>query len=840
MASSAPDYTPIYQAAGQEWNVDPALLQAVAGQEAGGVSNVSPAGAQGHMQIMPATQADLGVTDPNNVEQSIYGGAKYLSQLLDKYGDPQLAVAAYNAGPGRVDAHLATGAPLPAETVAYVPGVINRYQAIQAPAPAADDLGAKMAAMRAQPAPTQPPANDAFTQTLSGPAPTAPQTDAFSQTLAGAKQAGAPDAFTQSLATAQQQAAPPPAAPVYTPPAQPGASDGSPELAPPEPGSVAAMRSVLAPAPNTTYGAILPLAKDNTTGDVRLALPSSVRDLGTGVLDLLAGPTTGQVTPAATNALIAGMTGGAGEGVANALTGSLPRAGSAALREGVSLIPGKSTYLPNQLVQGAAIANENGMATLAANPFSADFLAKQQAGQVPVAQANPLAAPTVATPVNQAAASITTPNPLAQGAAPTVAPSATGPSSAIPATPPISTSAASAAIPEVLPAKPILPIVTQKQADARADQIIQHFAGQNNLVPNATTLVPGSNPTLAQATGNPGLATLERGFQSVNPGPFADRAAANAGARSTALGNIIGSPADIQASEAARDAATSAQRQAAFANTTPVDPSPVVAQIDSILSGPQGQRPGVAGPLNSLRNTLVQTDPQTGVQTLQTDPQQLWGVRQFMNDMISPKAAGTPSDGRMAAAQLSDLKATLDPIIESGAPGFQKFLNTYSEASTPIDGMRYLQSLNLTDANGNTTLAKLDSAVKGIEKQQAQNGQRAGDSVSDDQLASLKYLRDDMRRESQSGAGKSLGSNTFQNMATNALTGTLGSPLVQGLSGAGAGAFGGLPGAIAGYAASKGINSLAGRGERMVQQALMNRLLHPEIGVNSLAKGKSP
>ena len=85
MVSSAPDYTPIYQAAGQEWNVDPALLQAVAGQEQGGVSNVSPAGAQGHMQIMPATAQMLGVTDPNDVTQSIYGGAKYLSQMLDKY-----------------------------------------------------------------------------------------------------------------------------------------------------------------------------------------------------------------------------------------------------------------------------------------------------------------------------------------------------------------------------------------------------------------------------------------------------------------------------------------------------------------------------------------------------------------------------------------------------------------------------------------------------------------------------------------------------------------------------------------------------------------------------------
>lgn len=134
----ASDLDPIYQAAAQEWNVDPALLRAVSSIETGGTPNpnsaVSPKGAQGLMQIMPGTQTDLGVTDPNDPKQSIYGGAKYLSQMLDRYHTPELALAAYNAGPDRVDKHLATGAPLPAETQAYVPSVTKRYQAITTPA----------------------------------------------------------------------------------------------------------------------------------------------------------------------------------------------------------------------------------------------------------------------------------------------------------------------------------------------------------------------------------------------------------------------------------------------------------------------------------------------------------------------------------------------------------------------------------------------------------------------------------------------------------------------------------------------------------------------------------
>jgi hypothetical protein len=79
-----------------------ALIQAVSGQESGGNPNaVSKAGAQGVMQLMPATAASVGVTDPFNSQQNIAGGTKYLGQLYQQFnGNVPAILAAYNAGPG--------------------------------------------------------------------------------------------------------------------------------------------------------------------------------------------------------------------------------------------------------------------------------------------------------------------------------------------------------------------------------------------------------------------------------------------------------------------------------------------------------------------------------------------------------------------------------------------------------------------------------------------------------------------------------------------------------------------------------------------------------------------
>jgi hypothetical protein len=113
--------------AGQAHNLDVDLLASLVKAESGGNARaVSHAGAQGLMQLMPATAATLGVEDSFMPEQNVRGGSTYLDSLLTRYHDNlALALAAYNAGPLAVDRYH--GIPPYRETQAYVARVIHEF-----------------------------------------------------------------------------------------------------------------------------------------------------------------------------------------------------------------------------------------------------------------------------------------------------------------------------------------------------------------------------------------------------------------------------------------------------------------------------------------------------------------------------------------------------------------------------------------------------------------------------------------------------------------------------------------------------------------------------------------
>ena len=109
--------------------IPPGLLQALIWTESRfNPMAISPAGAAGLAQLMPGTARYLGVTNRHDPVASIDGGARYLREMLDKFGQIHLALAAYNAGPGAV--LRAGGIPRNSETPGYVRSVLERWQAI--------------------------------------------------------------------------------------------------------------------------------------------------------------------------------------------------------------------------------------------------------------------------------------------------------------------------------------------------------------------------------------------------------------------------------------------------------------------------------------------------------------------------------------------------------------------------------------------------------------------------------------------------------------------------------------------------------------------------------------
>lgn len=120
--------------AAEKYNIDENLIRSIIKVESNFNPNVvSSAGAKGLMQLMPFNCTDLGVTDPFDIEQNINGGTKHIKDYLKMYGgDVQMALMAYNGGPGRMASRGVKSIEdiykMPKETQNYVSKVMEHYK----------------------------------------------------------------------------------------------------------------------------------------------------------------------------------------------------------------------------------------------------------------------------------------------------------------------------------------------------------------------------------------------------------------------------------------------------------------------------------------------------------------------------------------------------------------------------------------------------------------------------------------------------------------------------------------------------------------------------------------
>lgn len=765
----ASDYSGLYQSAGKQYGIDPALLQAVTTVESDGNPNaVSPQGARGPMQFMPATAQSMGVTDPTDPKQAIPAAAKLLIANAKQFGGPEGAILAYHGGTDQKN--------WGPKTQAYLAKVTQTYQNLK--------NGSSMAS----------------------PSPSQPSQDAFSVAF------GAGDGGTKTAATASPIASsdPDPFSVAF------GSSGSS------KPATIPAKQAAKAPQSAASkpftftdeLTAHLPFAKDTISGGL------AALDTGANMLTGKQGPSFGdayqsnmqqlnqqQAAYEGANPVLSDVAQGlsifAGGKPINALVNGAKMALPALIKEGA-----KSGATLGALFGAGTPTADNSLSGRALNTVGGGLLGAGIGGATPL----------VAAPVAAAGRLV------------------------------------GKGINKLIPSADTV-------AANKAQAIIHNFAGGPVDVGNTTQLVTGSQPTLAESSANPGVASLYRAVRDLNPNsPLIARESENQAARTAAFENVSGSPEDIEDLVTARKAQGDKAREQVFAPKDiagaedhpdlvaamhQVDTAPVTKTIDDVLAGSSGNRPAVKSAMADAK-AMLQRDNGDAI----TDPKTLYdSARKGINDLISGKDL-TKSYGATAASQLLKVRDSLDDAIEAKAPGFKDYLSQYEENSGPIDALKFLQGQNVTDAKGNLTLFKVQGALKKLEQQQSAPGVKQGKSVTDAQRGVLESIRDDLLRAQNTSYGKAIGSNTIQNAMAQKRLGLVQhvNPTTSTIAGTGLGyLFGGPQGAEAGAAAGNALGNAASKmfsysraTPEMVQNHLEQQLLNPSRYANPVQPSVTP
>ena len=329
-------------------------------------------------------------------------------------------------------------------------------------------------------------------------------------------------------------------------------------------------------------------------------------------------------------------------------------------------------------------------------------------------------------------------------------------------------------------AKSLVQPLTQTGQQNIAAKIIQQFGDGGPMEINAGELVAGSRPTLAEATGNAGVASLQRASRDLRPNAFVEREAANNAARTAAFDGIAGDAAGLRAANAARDEAADTLYGRAFAaDAMRQDMANTAQRTRAPFKGVglSGAREDLATPgLRELMSRPMFRQAAEDAKRLAAnrgvrldDPLQslegLHFIKLALDDALNPAAKSAM--GRNASSAVMSMRDKLADELAKVSPLYGNARKTFAEMSQPGNAMEALQGLNLTTANGNMTLNKVTNAVNSLEKLRKAPGVNPAKSVTQDQLKKLEAIRADLLRQDLLNGGRSAGSNTFQNITTN-------------------------------------------------------------------------
>lgn len=318
-------------------------------------------------------------------------------------------------------------------------------------------------------------------------------------------------------------------------------------------------------------------------------------------------------------------------------------------------------------------------------------------------------------------------------------------------------------------AKSLVRPFTEKGQDIITGNIIRKALGESPIAANE--IVPGSIPTLAEATGNANIAGLQRTIRDTMPNGierFAQRDAGNAAARNAYFDTIAGDRVQLEFYKGMRDVQSKELYDKAIREGFGDIPKATQKQIAELMKTP-AMREAVADASTIMQNLQIPKTKQGSIQGL------LYAKQALDQQIGKAFNSGLSADAR----SLMQVKDKLGAIIEKTSPAAAEANAVYNQMSIPVNQMELLQGLRLTDARGNITLQKVQNALNMIEQKSYEKGANSAKSLESSQIKVLEKIRDDLLRSGNQQAGKAIGSNTLQNIATNnflssALPGRLG------------------------------------------------------------------
>lgn len=298
----------------------------------------------------------------------------------------------------------------------------------------------------------------------------------------------------------------------------------------------------------------------------------------------------------------------------------------------------------------------------------------------------------------------------------------------------------------------------------------------------APEYVPGSVPTMAEASGDPGLLALQsvlgKTFDPTNL--FGQRIAQQNIARQEALTKIAGEgPEAIVAAETARTAATKPMRVESFLAQKEFGPlsydatNPVKTAISDVLRGETGAQEPVEKSMQWLVGRL------NSIESRQLTPERLYSLRKDINQAIAGKFNQENPALRLASGELAQIRGVLDEVIEQSAPGFKDYLAKYTELSQPVSSRTMLQEIRdasrvaAPDISTGQTVPILSQAA--LRRNVVARAEELGKTLTEEQAKVLdNVLRDLDRFAGQtSQVARRPGSDTFRNFSVANMIGAM-------------------------------------------------------------------